>query len=266
MLSLIALLAVAASGGGDADAATHDPPVEAPIEPPALELSPAVDASVLGVSGVMFTAVLAIEHGRPPHEATGAPRTVWWFDRTALGRHNQGADTISTILQDTLVVAAPLGLVLAHLDGTFASLTPAIIVVESTVLSAATAHLIKSLVPRPRPYAYAHGYASGEADRSFYSAHTTVAFAAVTSAAVVQSELDGLRLEDSGPLLVGAFGVATAVGILRVAGGQHFPSDAVVGALAGAAIGWMVPLLHHHQGPRLSLVAWPSGLALAGEI
>jgi membrane-associated phospholipid phosphatase len=40
------------------------------------------------------------------------------------------------------------------------------------------------------------------------------------------------------------YGAATGVGALRVAAGKHFPTDIIVGAVLGSAIGWLVPTLH----------------------
>jgi membrane-associated phospholipid phosphatase len=37
---------------------------------------------------------------------------------------------------------------------------------------------------------------------------------------------------------------AVAVGALRVAAAQHFPTDVVSGAALGAGIGWLVPTIH----------------------
>ena len=38
------------------------------------------------------------------------------------------------------------------------------------------------------------------------------------------------------------------VGIIRVQEGRHFPSDVIVGYVVGAAIGYVVPVLHR-AGP-----------------
>jgi membrane-associated phospholipid phosphatase len=41
-------------------------------------------------------------------------------------------------------------------------------------------------------------------------------------------------------LYTGAVGVA----VLRVAGGKHFPTDVIGGALLGSAIGWLAASVH----------------------
>jgi membrane-associated phospholipid phosphatase len=57
--------------------------------------------------------------------------------------------------------------------------------------------------------------------------------------------------------------VGAGVGLLRIAGGNHFPSDVVVGAATGVGVGTAVPLLHRRRR-ALALVAAPGGLGLAG--
>lgn len=41
--------------------------------------------------------------------------------------------------------------------------------------------------------------------------------------------------------------LSTTVGIGRVLGGEHFPSDVVAGAAIGASVGWLVPELHRRR-------------------
>ena len=38
--------------------------------------------------------------------------------------------------------------------------------------------------------------------------------------------------------------IVSAVGCLRYAAGQHFPTDVIVGAVVGSAIGYLIPLIH----------------------
>jgi membrane-associated phospholipid phosphatase len=78
---------------------------------------------------------------------------------------------------------------------------------------------------------------------SFYSGHTSAAF----SLAV----FTGIWFDDiySGShwskwVWGGGLSVAALTGILRMAGGMHYPSDVLAGAAIGSLIGWMVPTLH----------------------
>jgi hypothetical protein len=72
--------------------------------------------------------------------------------------------------------------------------------------------------------------------QSFPSGHTASAF---VLAAVLSSEYHNKPL-----VVVGSYGFATAVGLARVGGLNHFPSDVLVGAVIGEMIGRYV--VHHH--------------------
>ncbi len=131
---------------------------------------------------------------------------------------------------------------------------------------------IKFLVQRPRPYVYhpdprvrATVEAAGSSSHlSFYSGHSATGF----TAAVAGAYLFGLRTRDTTARAV-MWGVelalATATANLRVRAGLHFYSDAIVGAIAGSAVGVLLPFLHQ---PDLQTYAPHAGewLAMAGGI
>jgi membrane-associated phospholipid phosphatase len=234
-----------------------------PPASPGFDLSLAVDASLLGASAAMFGAALLLNHAQSSPVRTGDPSGLWRIDRVAIGRDNASQDAASTVIQDVLVIGAPLGLALSEWQGSPKSLAPAFVVAESILASSALNQLTKSLVRRPRPYTYGQGLASGSAARSFYSGHTTTSFAAVTSLTVVLHEL---HPDSSVPWLLGAAGLsaATTVGVLRVTSGKHFPTDVAVGAVTGLAIGWAVPMLHRR--PRTwGLTVAPDQVAVSGQ-
>ena len=136
-----------------------------------------------------------------------------------------------------------------------------VISLESLALSATATQLVKNLAVRPRPTTYPTSASSRSAYQSFWSGHTAVAFTAATSSFLV------LRAEyphEAWPWVVGATAeaMAVSVGILRVASGQHFPTDVMAAAAAGTIVGWFVPFLHQTRGP-VSLAVQPEGIALA---
>lgn len=114
---------------------------------------------------------------------------------------------------------------------------------ESFALAFASKELLKMALPRDRPYAYGDGELDGElldeADESFPSGHTTLAFCAATSFATL-----ALGLAPDHPatpwLVAGGYGLALGTAGLRIASGCHFPSDVLAGALLGSGIGWLV--------------------------
>ena len=65
------------------------------------------------------------------------------------------------------------------------------------------------------------------------------------------------------PLIYGAViaGGATT-GLFRILAGKHFPTDVLVGAVAGTAVGITVPLLHRRR--EVSLAIAPGGVSVLG--
>jgi membrane-associated phospholipid phosphatase len=111
--------------------------------------------------------------------------------------------------------------------------------------TAASTSWIKVLVRRKRPVLYTSGAlaAAGnpDAQEGFPSEHAALAFAAATSY-LVMSAREHLAHRTRNALLL--YGGAVAVSVLRVAAGQHLPTDVVAGAVLGSGIGWLVPTVH----------------------
>lgn len=84
--------------------------------------------------------------------------------------------------------------------------------------------------------------------RSFYSGHTSTAFAMAAATCTHHAHLPlygrGVRwVPCAGSLAAGA-----VAGAARIVGDHHFLTDVLVGAAAGSAIGWLVPWLHYRAG------------------
>ncbi len=132
---------------------------------------------------------------------------------------------------------------------------------QAVSINASLTHVVKHAVRRPRPYTYDDGWraelqaeldagAYVEADHqlSFYSGHSSAAGAwsfALAHAVAVTSE--GSTAARALPYLL-ATGVTATTGALRVRAHKHFPSDVLVGGLAGAAVGILV--VEAHRGER----------------
>ena len=106
----------------------------------------------------------------------------------------------------------------------------------------------KLLVYRPRPYMYFDGYPQDKVDDgdwncSFPSGHTTLAFAGAAFTTMVFCQCfpeSKWKYAVAG----GAFGIAAATGALRMASGNHFLTDVLVGAAIGTVCGFAVPYMH----------------------
>lgn len=111
---------------------------------------------------------------------------------------------------------------------------------ESTLLSAGIAGVLKETFHRRRPAWYtssALGQSAAKTRdnmRSFPSGDTSIGFALATSYVLSR----GARLKPFQRVLV--FSAASLVGVGRVVGGKHFPTDVLGGAAVGMFSAWAV--------------------------
>ena len=127
-------------------------------------------------------------------------------------------------------------------------LTVGVMYAETLALAYGMKQWGKLLITRPRPYMYFDDYPQGEVDRgdwhcSFPSGHTTIAFtaAAFTSAVFNEYFPDTFWRH---VVTAGSFGLATAVGIIRMSSGNHFATDVLAGVAIGTLCGFIVPFFH----------------------
>jgi membrane-associated phospholipid phosphatase len=191
------------------------------------------------------------------------------FDRWAIGHSSQAARTVSHLgVGAMLVIPAALDVIdVRRHEGTWAGAGKDLVVIgEAVLINGALNEVVKLAVRRPRPQAYDTENAAVLADTdsylSFYSGHSSTAFAAgmayATTFALRHPE-SGYRYLVYGGVVAGG----STVGLLRVLGGRHFPSDVLVGALVGSAVGITVPLLHRRP-ENVNVLVSPDGVALVG--
>jgi membrane-associated phospholipid phosphatase len=187
-----------------------------------------------------------------------APRDCSWcsapsFDWSARGSLKWSAPRQAGTLSNVGVLAVPLvgvgGLWLGGRNADFWQVyDDTLLVVEASALTAVLNTASKLAFARQRPRVHALTAAERAArpfdtedNVSFFSSHTSFAFAVATSAGSVAS----FRGYASAPWIWGAgLGLATSVGYLRIAADAHYLSDVLVGAAVGSAVGLAVPLLH----------------------
>ncbi|NMC72329.1 MAG: phosphatase PAP2 family protein [Myxococcales bacterium] len=174
----------------------------------------------------------------------GARGALRWDDTAA-------ADTTSYVLGFALLPAMVLGVNAASARDAGAAVQGAedlLLVTEAVAFASALNQATKFLVGRERPFVHAlaaedKGRTDNPADNnvSFFSGHTTLAFAVAVSGATVAT----LRGYDTAPYLwvIGGL-MALGTGYLRIAADRHYLSDVLVGAAVGALVGWAVPWLH----------------------
>ena len=163
----------------------------------------------------------------------------------------EAADAASYVLAFGLLPAMTLALNAASARDEGRAIQGAedlLLVVEAVALSASVNQLTKYLVGRERPFVHAlpaewKDLTARPSDNnvSFFSGHTTLAFAVAVSGATIAT----LRGYDTAPYLWAIGGaMALATGWLRIAADRHYLSDVLVSAAVGSLIGWLVPWLH----------------------
>jgi membrane-associated phospholipid phosphatase len=159
-----------------------------------------------------------------------------------------------------------------------------LVTLESLSITAGVQGTTAALANRERPYGRdcdgsipteLEDCASTRRYRSFFSGHTSMAFAAATTACGFQFRHEVFGNAAANTVACGgALLTAAAVGTLRVVGTQHYATDVLTGAGVGSLIGLGVPWLLHYgplaesgrsSGVRWSLVAVSNGLGVGGE-
>ncbi len=180
----------------------------------------------IGAASLLTVAARSLNLNQPPADCGPCdPATVPVFDRWAI--HDE--ISFHAKLSDLLVVGLAAGTLvdLAVVGSGRAMVTS----VEAATWTLAVTELSKVIIGRKRPVLYtdaaAEHVSSEESLRSMPSGHTSVAFALATSYILMTR-----HRENNWPAyLAGA--AAVTIGVLRVTGGRHFPSDVLIGAAVG---------------------------------
>jgi membrane-associated phospholipid phosphatase len=176
------------------------------------------------------------------------------FDRNALRKYSRNAARLSDILL-AATLALPVSLFISeNVRNDFS--TVGSMCAENLLLVNLFSLITRGSVRRIRPYVYNPNAPLEEklskgAAHSFYSGHTTNAFASAVFFSVVYSDyFPDSRWKTQ--VWIGSLGAASLVGYLRYRAGRHFPSDIITGVLVGSVIGFVVPYLHRQKNTDFS--------------
>jgi len=168
------------------------------------------------------------------------------FDRGATYNWSPSAGNTSDILAAALILSPAL---LAFSEEVRNDFTPVLTMYFQTLILAEALPLtLKGITQRTRPFAYNEDAPIEEkqtpnARRSFFSGHTSVAFAMAVFLSTVYGDY-----HPNSKLKPFVWGVslltASTVAYLRYAAGKHFPTDIITGALVGSALGYFIPFIH----------------------
>jgi membrane-associated phospholipid phosphatase len=200
--------------------------------------------AVAGLVLVLLPAVFARQLIKK--QGTGHRSKVNPLDRLAIGLDSEAAESLGNWTTG-LGIAAPFAIDVVDTAGhPEAFFEDAIVIGQALALNGALNTAVKYTVQRPLPETYAgevpnrRGKPRGY--RAFYSGHVS-ALATSLVAGCMSVRLRHGRLPLRWPWLVSAT-LTGLVGAARVFSGKHYPTDVVVGAMAGTAIGAAVPMLH----------------------
>lgn len=134
-----------------------------------------------------------------------------------------------------------LGLTAVYAYDDFYWLDNLMVFSQIMITQSAVCKWTKTFSKRYRPFVYDPDVSiekkqERNTQHSFYSMHASTTFAASTFAYFCYSKLRGKNI----PAAVLLYSPAAATAFLRVASGNHFFSDVVVGALAGSAISYFI--------------------------
>jgi membrane-associated phospholipid phosphatase len=224
-------------------------------------IDPVVDG-VLVAGGLTFTELLSqiISTGeiKPTPLELGDSNKLLSIDHGAVTQTiDPNADSRSTYALYGMYAYVVADSILSGVhDGRRALLVDGLLYAESLALTSAFTLATKIGVRRPRPLDYAQcensagapGCNNTDLQLSFFSGHASTA-GAITGTA---SYLAFMRSGPRSPRPWITLGVGTLltafVSYERVRSGEHFPTDVIMGSLAGAGIGVLVP--HFHRRPH----------------
>ncbi len=148
----------------------------------------------------------------------------------------------------------------------------ALVISEATLVAGLAGQIVQFLVGRERPDTHFTGAHANQSARntSFYSGHSTIAFALATSSGTVAS----LRQREEAPWIwAGGLALAGFTSYLRVAADRHYLTDVLVGAAAGSAIGFAIPYFFHAPNStekasvnHFQWVVFPSSVGMIASI
>lgn len=182
------------------------------------------------------------------------------FDRGVAGNYDLGAKTASDFFFN---VAIPLPLIVYAFDKDmrkdYFHLT--LLYLEAMSFTGAAYSTSQQLNNRHRPLSYNQALelsirTKGGNKNSFYSGHTALV---ATSTFFLARTYDDYHPDSNYKwVFYGGAGIATFLTAhFRVKAGQHFRTDVIVGGLAGAASGFLVPYFHKNRlfkNEKLSLM------------
>jgi membrane-associated phospholipid phosphatase len=171
-----------------------------------------------------------------------------FFDRFAADNGDKNISKISDYLLLSQLAAPALLFFDDNIGKDWENLS--IMYCENILFAATLPSYGKGLAKRLRPYTYNDKLSfedkmAPDTRASFFSGHTCLAFSSAVFISQVYS--DYYPNSEWKPYIWGlSLASASTVAYLRIAAGAHFPTDVIVGAAVGSAVGYLIPYLHRN--------------------
>jgi len=209
------------------------------------EKSPESHWPLWAAGELSMVGALLLDSRRPLPDASLLDQShIFWPDRTFMPQPR----TWASCLSDPLLLGsiAGGGLMALTADKTDWR-TGAVVWAGTMIVTQGITQLTKVLARRPRPSAYRLAEEGSPLSRgeyqSFFSGHTSIAFASVVAGSVLW--LNWRKSEWALP--AASIAMAAGCGLTRIYSGRHFLTDVLTGAAVGAAMGILVPMSHEGE-------------------
>jgi membrane-associated phospholipid phosphatase len=177
------------------------------------------------------------------------------FDRSAIYNYSLNLNEASDVLVGVSIGIPSLLFIDSGIRNDWQTIST--IYFETAIFATFIPRIVKMSSERTRPFVYnsiapLDKKLESDARHSFFSGHTTWAFASAVFLSTVYEEYF-----PSSPwrnyIWTGSLLMAGTIGYLRYEAGYHFPSDIIVGAAVGTAIGYIVPVLHKSKNSSITI-------------
>lgn len=171
------------------------------------------------------------------------------FDRATVNNYDMWAADISNVGVYSLITSPVLLAFAPKIRKDWQTI--GLLYVETLGLSATLPNWTKNTVQRVRPFVYNPDVPIDkkmelDAQKSFFSSHTCIAFSSAVFLSTVYSTY--YPTSKWRPWIwTGSLLAASTVGYMRYQSGNHFPSDIIVGAAVGSVVGYLIPRIHRNK-------------------
>jgi membrane-associated phospholipid phosphatase len=223
------------------------------------------DGYIVGVGTIIGLTALVLDRSVQPltlQEVNQLARgSINQFDRSAAFNYSKSVSHTSDVMAG-IALAAPAALLTDQsIRKDWQTIT--LMYLETYGWSRSVSALTKASVKRIRPFVYnpdapLDRKLSSGSRKSFYSEHSSEAFASAVFISTVYSDYNP-NSEWKPFIWAGSLLTASVVGYLRYEAGKHFPTDILVGTIVGSAIGYTIPWMHRVGKENISITPGVQG-------